>query len=105
MLKYKKEFQAVMGTAGDLYKQIQNESDWEWARNPGNQGKLEVLLTETKQPLSSFHRRLLTEDPTVLRRSNTPEYLTVEARSFLATGEKLHELQRFTQTLVKRHHS
>jgi hypothetical protein len=105
VLKYKKDFQTAIGAATDLLSQIESVPDWDWAHNPNNHGKLERLLEETKQPFSSFHRRLLTEDPTVLKRSNTPEFLTVEGQAFLATADKLRELQRFTATLVKRHHS
>ena len=99
----KRAFLSTTSMATELHKQITTASEWSWAKNVDNLGKLEETHNSLKGRVQPFHSVILTEDWATMRKNNKPEFLTIQMTSFCKLKESVDELQNICDLLVRRH--
>ena len=101
--KLKNYVMKVTSSAIELDEQINVAIDWKWARNDQNQGELKRELLAVKCRYSDFHRRLMTEDPSILKKRFGADHLMSEMRTFIALKPEVETLAITVEKTKKRH--
>ena len=99
----RQEVLQVLGVAAAQMESIQQDDQWEWARNPQNSGKLEGAVKALRCQFSAFHKRWLSEEPTDLKRLVDNHTLANELAAFLGTRDSMDRLSQTCAQLAGRH--
>ena len=64
-------------TAGQLINLTKTEERWEWARDDQNRGELKLNVKATREKLSRFILRMMTENPLIVRKQYDEHFIPV----------------------------
>jgi hypothetical protein len=102
-MKLKTYVMKVTSSAIELDEQINVSTEWKWAKNEQNQGELMKELLAVKCRYSDFHRRLMTEDPSILKKRFGADHLMSEMKTFVALKPVVETLAITVEKMRKRH--
>lgn len=95
-------FDQVTAAMEKIYGNEQETPDdaWKWARNEENGGALTAELWKVRSSMTTFHRRILAEDPGDVKRTTSIEEQISGLRTFVKLGVK--DLQNAHGTVIMR---
>ena len=86
-----------------ILQQIEDSTEWQWAKNEQNQGELSTKLNDFKGALNEFGRAYMVQKCADIKKRWGQAHLTVELNNFLAAKPKLDALEKELQVVLKRH--
>jgi hypothetical protein len=99
----KARFLGLTSSVVELVEQMEKDPAWSWANNDANKGTLLRACHALREPLTDFHKRVLTEDISAVKKTVTTEFLIVQLGDFVKIKTRLDELGKLIAQLLKRH--
>jgi hypothetical protein len=82
---------------------IANNSDWQWAKNEGNMGRLDKAMKSLDSAKTNFMQEFLIHDLASFKKKMSPDRLHTELSSFLGMKPAVQAVQAQVDRLILMH--
>ena len=97
---------STLASANTLVSRIHDPtSDWQWAKNEMNLGRLQTRVHELENEQSSFAKDFLIQDLATFKKNLTPERLMTELATFIGMQKFVFAVQKEMDRLIAMHKS
>ena len=93
----------VQANAAEVLKSIHTEVAWEWAKNPGNEGKLDESIKKLNGSQTTWQSRFVAEQPEDFKKLFDVQTIGKECKAFLDKHDTIGKIEQFIINLRAKH--